>query len=209
MHFPLQLTHKLYAKATRCLFFHVEGPHRHHTSKSVGWCWLAHGVHRVLYPSKSKVAEFLCKLKCLLPHATLYFDLHVDPLCCRMMDANVKRKKRKSVWGVGVVLLTKIIIILQSSAAKQMMTRDNVVFCGLNLAQRSCFWSAYFLLILCYVFWMPPLTVVHQPIDPNERLLAYRWFQLIYKLNKVTCWTLHNLSKKINVNIMVKYLSSV
>lgn len=49
--------------------------------KSVGRRRLALRVYRLLYPAESKVAEFVCKFKCLLPHATLNFDLHVGPRC--------------------------------------------------------------------------------------------------------------------------------
>lgn len=91
--------HKSYAKAPRCLCFHVWGLRRHHAGKSVGRWRLALRVHRVRQPAKSKVAEFACKFKCLLPRATLNSDLHLDPLCCRMRESTTKENNFRCGCG--------------------------------------------------------------------------------------------------------------
>lgn len=109
VHFPSQLAHKSYAKAPppHWFFFHVKGLHCHHTGKSAGQWWLALRVHRVLYFAKSKVAEFLCKFKCLLPHASLNFDLHVAPPSCWMRDTQAQ--KRETIIGVDVVFSFQLV----------------------------------------------------------------------------------------------------
>lgn len=78
--------------------------------------WLALRVYWVLYPAKSKVAEFLCKFKCLLPHTTLNFHLHVDPLCGWMRDTRAQR--RKTILVVDVVRLFCLIYFFPLVADK-------------------------------------------------------------------------------------------
>lgn len=56
---PSQLAHKSYAKALRCLFFHVRGLLRHRVGKSVGRRRLALRVHRVLFiPQRARSLSF-------------------------------------------------------------------------------------------------------------------------------------------------------
>lgn len=82
-------------------FFHVKGLHCHHTGKCAGQWWLALRVHRVLHFAKSKVAEFLCKFKCLLPHTSLNFDLHVAPQSCWMRDRSSPKEENNFRCGCG------------------------------------------------------------------------------------------------------------
>ena len=126
--------HKSYAKAPRCLCFHVSGLRRHHAGKSVGRWRLALRVHRVRQPAKSKVAEFVCKFKCLLPRATLNSDLHVDPLCCRMRESTTKENNFRCGCGridfffvLAFSRLLTDVMISRSSAAEQ----SSFFFCSI------------------------------------------------------------------------------
>lgn len=98
--FPFAARTQIVCKSPpRWLFFHVKVSTANHTGKSVGRRRLALRVHRLLYPAESKVAEFLCKFKCLLPHAGLNFDLHVAPLCCWTRE----HKRGTTILGEDVV----------------------------------------------------------------------------------------------------------
>lgn len=72
-------------------------------------------------PAKSKVAEFVWKFKCLLPRATLNFNLHEDP-------AQREEKQFQVVWRIFFVLMVVGCRqwweheIFQSSTSERMMT---------------------------------------------------------------------------------------
>lgn len=132
---------QIVCKGLRCLFFRAQRPHCHRTGKSAGRWRLALRVHRVLHPEKSKVAKFVCKLKCLLLDATLNSYLHVNPLCCWMRDSPAQKRKTLSECGWGLTdfvclfvcfsgfQLMMIIMIFQSSAAERVMTEDKYFCC--------------------------------------------------------------------------------
>lgn len=89
--------------------------------KSVGRRRLALRVYRLLYPAESKVAEFVCKFKCLLPHATLNFDLHVGPRCRWTRGSTKEENNLRS--GCGLKDLLCLIFSFQLVAPSQALLR--------------------------------------------------------------------------------------
>lgn len=84
---------------------------------------LLSGFLQLLFPVKSKVAEFVCKFKCLLPHAALNCDLHEDPGCRWTMGKHrgeIQLEER--MWSDRFSgLRMKIRIIPQQSPAEDKM----------------------------------------------------------------------------------------
>lgn len=167
--------------ARRCLCFHVRGLHCHLPGKSVGRRRLALRVYLLLYPAESEVAEFVCKFKCLLPHATLNFDLHVDPWCRWTRGSTKEENNLRS--GCGLKDLLCLIFSFQLVALGRALLRTKF-FC--IIAQKICFNLCVQLMTLIisdipnaeslYGDIRRALTGAHQPILPNETPLSCCWF---------------------------------
>ena len=179
--------------------------------KSVGRWRLALRVHRVRQPAKSKVAEFVCKFKCLPPRATLNSDLHADPLCCRMRERTTEGNNFRCGCGridfvflffflmLAFSRLLTDVMISRSRAAEQ---STKFLFYSSKVALEN---PLFFLLFFfksqtflmrnhCIVIWGQRWRAAHQPLLPNQSPVVLLILARTCKHNTVTLWTFQNLS---------------